>query len=209
MTQSSLWHNESKSTDYAELCNALYERELGVLSSQPFTQVEVLQGRLKSLPYYVQRTAHQMILAETPLSLDAQNGMWQTKQSKSIPLTGQAEQMVWEWYCKAGVNVGLVVPVLKRDHISLDCIDRIDEAKGRIRTNYNGWFSVEQVVKTVGEQPVQLLKPTKKVMMAACAGHAWKNNALASPKIPSMRELLLSCSINWRNFKQPMAINSL
>ena len=70
----------------------------------------------------------------------------------------------------------------------------------------------------------KLLKPNKKVMLAACAGHCWQitpHNTFYSttdnkksttsarklqPIIPSLRELLLSCAINWKDFKQPLAL---
>jgi hypothetical protein len=52
----------------------------------------------------------------------------------------------------------------------------------------------------------QLLKPNKKVMSAACAGHRWLNVNKANPSMLSLREILLSCAINWHNFKQPLAI---
>ncbi len=203
MTQSSLWHQQQKSSDYAELCNALFEREIIRLSAEPVKSVELFQRRLKSLPYYVQRTAYNMLAVDSPLELDIQNATWSTKQSKSMPTTTQNVDDVQQWYMKWQPAVGLVVPLNVDGNFLLDSVDRIDRDKQRFRTNQHGWFALDNL----SQQPTQLLKPSKKVMMAACAGHCWRNSAPVTPKIPSMRELLLSCSINWRNFKRPLQIN--
>ena len=202
MTQPSLWQSQQKSSGYEALCNALFEREIRALSVLPVHSVDAIQGRLKSLPYYVQRTAYKMLSVDTPLILDTQNAAWSAKQSRTAPISGQTPDDVWCWYQQAKLTVGLVVPIYIGGLIVLDSIDRIDEENKRFRTNVYGWFSVTTHTK----QNVQLLKPTKKIMMAACAGHSWKPVGPTSPKIPSIRELLLSCSINWRNFRRPLQI---
>lgn len=202
MTQPSLWQPQQKSSDYEVLCNALFEREIRELSVLPVNSVEALQGRLKSLPYYVQRTAYKMLAVETPLTLDTQNAAWSAKQSRTVPMSGQTANDVWHWYEQSNLAVGLVVPIFIGGLIVLDSIDRVDEDNKRFRTNVYGWFSASLDIK----KSAQLLKPTKKVMMAACAGHSWQAVGPTSPKIPSIRELLLSCSINWRNFRRPLQI---
>jgi len=203
--QVSLWQNKPQSAEFAELCSALYERELKVLSQQPCGQVESLQNRLKSLPYYVKLTAHSMMQVQTPLEIDFQNASWSTKQSSQMPLTGQDAQSVASWYLETKLQHGLVVPVATEDHIELDCIDRIDKGKDRFRTNANGWFTQEDGFV---HSQVKLLKPTKRVMMAACAGHVWHGKKKLDPLLPSLRELLLSCTINWQNLKRPSTIHS-
>lgn len=205
MSQPSLWQEQQLSADYAELCNALYERELRTLSLVQVKSVEAIQGRLKSLPYYVKRTAHLMTQAQSPLMLDAQNASWSAKQGASMPLTGQDPKAVWQWYQSFNIVPGLVVPVLIDNRIMIDCVDRIDSENNRFHTNANGWFTEERVSLAKNSKSIRLLKPNKKVLSAACAGHRWGQKGALRPQIPSMRELLLSCAINWRNFKRPVA----
>ena len=203
--QVSLWQDKPQSGGFAELCSALYERELKVLSQYSQIQVETLQSRLKSLPYYVKLTAHSMMQAQSPLNIDFQNASWSTKQSSQMPLTGQDSDDVVDWYQGNQLLHGLVVPVAKGDHIEIDCIDRVDIEKRRFRTNAYGWFSQEN---QYGHPNVKLLKPTKRVMMAACAGHVWQGRKKLDPLLPSLRELLLSCTINWKNLKRPTEIDT-
>lgn len=200
MTQTSLWQEQQQTNQFAELCNALYERELVSLANLSTDNASAIQGRLRSLPYYVQKAAHAMVNADTPLELDAQNGLWSTKQSRNMPLSGQVGEDIWHWYQSNQIQPGLVVPIKEHNHIVLDCIDRIDVEKDRFRTNAHGWFSAEQLAGNT----YQLLKPTKKVMMASCAGHTWQENGPCRPIIPSLRELLLSCTINWTNLKKTL-----
>lgn len=220
MTQSSLWQDNKQNNDFAEICNALYERELRLLANAEITTAAGVQGRLKSLPHYINRTANLMIKVSEqnhlPLSLDVQNATWSAKQSSQLPLTGEEDSVIFSWYLALLNNttkpiLGLVVPVLVDDHIIVDCIDGLDIDKNRIRTNFSGWFSLtplnEQEIANAHAR--RLLKPNKKVMLAACAGHRWQHcdsKAKLRPIIPSLRELLLSCAINWKDFKQPLAL---
>lgn len=204
MSQVSLWQDEQQSAQYAELCNALYERELRALASIETTSLHSIQGRLKSLSYYVKRTAHLMTQAQTPLELDVQNASWSAKQTKLMPLTGQLADDIWQWYQSFTILPGLVVPIQLSDRIVIDSVDRIDHDNHRFRTNAYGWFNYQRVVDEVDS--VKLLKPNKKIMSSACAGHCWCPKGAIRPMIPSMRELLLSCSINWRNFKRPATL---
>ncbi|WP_286235067.1 hypothetical protein [Thalassotalea sediminis] len=202
-TQVSLWQDETQSADFAELCCALYEREIATLSNLQIDNPHVLQGRLKSLSYYIKRTAEKMLQAETPLTLDIQNASWSAKQSAHMPLTGQDSSAISQWYLTNKLALGLVVPIADNNRIMLDSIDRIDVENNRFRTNTFGWFDL---TKQKYER-LQLLKPNKKVMTAACSGHTWNNDVKGNPVMPTLRELLLSCEINWRNFKQPSIIN--
>ena len=52
MTQVSIWQQHQQDSSYAEICNALYERELRVLSQAELSTAIAVQSRLKSLPYY-------------------------------------------------------------------------------------------------------------------------------------------------------------
>ncbi len=211
MSQNSLWQTNQQSNDLAEICNALYERELRLLANVEAATIQNIQGRLKSLAYYVKRTANFMVQVNeqgsSPLTLDVQNATWSAKQGSKLPLAGQIEHEINAWYLallikKNNSLLGLVVPVLQGEHIILDCIDRVDSEKKRLRTNASGWFSLIDSIILVDNSTKerQLLKPNKKIMLSACAGHCWQNTNKISPVIPSMRELLLSCAINWHNF---------
>ncbi len=146
-----------------------------------------------------------MMQSETPLNLDVQNASWSAKQAQHMPLTGQEVEQVTKWYLAQKLVHGLVVPVADSTHIILDSIDRIDMEKHRFRTNIHGWFSLKRSNDELNiSTKLRLLKPNKKVMTAACSGHCWLNEHKANPVIPTLRELLLSCAINWRNFKQPI-----
>lgn len=205
MTQTSLWQNQQSSANYAELCNALYERELAVLSANDALSLHAIQGRLKSLAYYVQRTANLMTHIESPLALDIQNATWSVKQANKMPLSGQEREDVWLWYQKFDFSPGLVIPIALNEHIVLDSIDRVDLEQQRFRGNRYGWFDQERILSS--EQEFLLLKPNKRTMQAACAGHCWQNNSKVQPILPTLRELLISCAINWRNFRKPLAVN--
>jgi len=215
MSQSSLWNMHTDTGDFAELCNGLYQREISVIAKGHFSSAQAVQARLKSLPYYISRTAHAMrqVVAQeqSPLSLDYQNASWAAKQSRNIPLSGQTTEIerikIHHWYLQKNICIGLVVPILLKDHIIIDCIDRIDIDKQRVRTNVSGWFSLaidelkEENLSTHLSTHKRLLKPNKRIMTAACTGQCWQGNIKQRPIIPTLRELLLSCSINWNDFK--------
>lgn len=219
MTQSSLWQHNKHSNDFAEVCNALYERELHLIANADIATSKGVQGRLKGLSYYVNKTANLMTRVneqgQSPLTLDVQNATWSAKQAGQLPLT-DADESIFSWYLsllekKYNPLLGLVVPVLVGDHIILDCIDRINVNDKRLRTNVSGWFLLSPATETTAESlnARRLLKPTKKVMQAACTGHRWQDSysrAKLRPVMPTLRELLLSCVINWQNFKQPLVI---
>jgi hypothetical protein len=215
MSQNTLWQTNKQNNDFAELCNALYEREISLLANAEVISLQKIQGRLKSLPYYINRTANRMVsindLGLSPLTLDLQNATWSAKQASKLSMLLQNEKDVFSWYMTliSQTNkalLGLVVPILKADHIVLDNIDRIDLETKRIHTNQFGWFSL---IDSNVDNTLQLLKPTKKVMLTACAGHQWQdqlNSTKLRPIIPSLRELLISCAIDWKNFKRPLTL---
>jgi hypothetical protein len=215
MSQKTLWQTHKQNNDFAELCNALYEREISLLANADTTSIENMQGRLKSLSHYINRTANLMVsvneLGLSPLALDIQNATWSANQASKLSVLTQSEQNVFSWYLRLisqtnKASLGLVVPILQADHIVLDSIDRIDTEKKRIHTNISGWFSLIEVNV---DPSLRLLKPTKKVMLAACAGHHWQGRMKATklrPIIPNLRELLISCAIDWQNFKRPLAL---
>lgn len=232
MSQPSLWQINTEIGGFAELCNGLYQREIAIIAKGHFVSAQAVQIRLASLSYYITRAAHAMmdVIAQghTPLLLDTQNASWSAKQSKQMPLAeqqisrrhlqdnlqgnGQENGLEYtktiRWYLQKDIAPGLAVPVLLADRIIIDCIDRIELDKRRIRTNVAGWFSLttDEFITEGQGATKRLLKPNKKIMISACTGHCWQGNNKQLPIIPTLRELLLSCSINWKNFKKPLVI---
>jgi hypothetical protein len=137
-----------------------------------------------------------------------QNASWSSIQKSKLPLAGQSVEDICRWFTFSKLKIGLVLPIALTDHIVLDSIDRIDHERSRFRTNVYGWFSLSEqgLLEKQTLASVQLLKPNKTVMLAACAGHCWRPNGKSVPVIPSLRELLLSCAINWHNLKQPLKL---
>lgn len=213
MSQNSLWQSNQQNNEFAEICNALYERELRMLATVESLSIQTLQSRLTSLPYYINRVANLMTQVKeqgiSPLTLDVQNASWSAKQATKLFLSDQSEHDVAQWYLACKLTLGLVVPIFNGEHVALDCIDRIDIENKRFRTNASGWFEISKKINTSDKKELILLKPNKKIMLAACAGHCWQNKANSTklrPIILSLRELLLSCAINWKDFKQPIAL---
>jgi hypothetical protein len=203
MNQGELWQNVKLQPQLAELCRALYQHEVLALAQLPhelFT-IRQLQARLKSLPYYIDITANKLIHSEAPMALDVVNASWIVKQSSKPPYLKQTPSLVCQWYLSFRWPLGLVIPILDQGRILLDSIDRIDSQQQKFRANYAGWFHLGKN-STVSDTRFQLLKPTKAIMMAACAGHRWQGNRVLSPQRLSLRELMLSTAINWNNFKK-------
>lgn len=205
LSQSSL-----QTTQFSELCNAMYEREVMILANTNFSDIKQIQNRLKSLTHYIKRTAGSMLAIDSPLLLDLQNASWTMKQAKQIPIAEQIVSEIQTWYQKNPPVLGLVIPVLitngASSRIIIDCVDRIDIEKARFRTNYCGWFNYQQDIMN-SDKNITLLKPNKKVFTAACSGHQWQGNSKTGPITLSLRELLLSCQINWRNLRAPIPLN--
>lgn len=204
MVHDLLSQSNEQTTQFLELCNAMYEREITGLITTNYNNVEQVQNKLKSLPHYIKRTAGSMLNVKSPLLLDLQNASWSIKQSKQLPVKEQTLENVQKWYGKTKLSLGLIVPVLSGKNskwrIILDCIDRVDPENERFRTNYCGWFYPKKDPMHQDENLV-LLKPNKKVLAAACSGHRWQGDSPTSPFTLSLRELLLSCQINWHNLR--------
>ena len=83
--QTELWRSSSKSNAYNALCNTFYVREIHRLSKESFNNVERLQRRFASLPYYIEKAASHILDGNSPLTLDTQNGSWIAKQSRNLP----------------------------------------------------------------------------------------------------------------------------
>lgn len=194
--------------DFAELCSALYERELNQLAHAEDISVAALQRRLGSLPFYIQRAAHGCLRAasESPLSLDVQNASWQGSQASQCPQSSGTAKAQHQWF-KKHASLGLVVPVRYQTPelktIFLDSIDRVDHTYNRLHLNYRGWFTFSGEGETGTEQ---LLKPNKRIMTAACCGHQWNHRGRINPRTLTLRELLLVATLDWKKFQAALSI---
>lgn len=199
--QPQLWHNDPNSLVFADLCNALYERELKKLSIEPNLPLIHLQKKIASLPYYIKRASERIIDFGSPLDLDSQNASWMYRQPTACPGPKQKAADIAKFY-QAQQKVALVVPIyLKKtgeEQLLLDSIDGIRD--GNIHTNEHGWFNIEGEPLDDNNQNSRLLKPTKITMTCACSGHRWLNHKRTSARALSLREMLLATNINWTSF---------
>lgn len=208
--QTNIWQDRNNQHILAELCNALYERELKRLSTADNLELDVLQKRLSSLPYYIQRAAEHISNLFTPLDLDSQNGSWISSQAAKPFSTKADPDKTTEFYQKAH-EMALVVPISVShygiEQVVLDTIDEVDIEQQRLHCNQHGWFYFfgEEYEANALYQKL-LLKPGKPVMTAACCGHQWLNLHKTTPRLLSLREMLLASQINWRKFSQRLPL---
>ncbi|MBQ4831964.1 hypothetical protein J8L70_01795 [Pseudoalteromonas sp. MMG010] len=197
--QSEIWQTDLQKVVYAHLCNAFYQREVQRLVAEP--SPERLRRQLKSLPFYIERAASLVVNGGSPLELDAQNGTWLAKQKPTVP---QSEPQTNYAFFSVYAKVGLIIPVLINAYglvkIKLDCVDQI--ADNQIHCNELGWFDYQGI--SLEQQPFFALKPNKSLMAAGCCGHQWQHTKRCSPRVLSLREMLLATNINWRNLKQTL-----
>ena len=198
--QAELWHSSSKSNAYNALCNAFYVREINRLSSEEFFNVEGLQRRFRSLPYYIEKAASHILDGNSPLELDTQNGSWICKQSRTSPKSDKESSVV---FFRKYAFVGLIIPVLVYDDgYATVRIDSIDEmGKSGFHCNQFGW--VDYSGKALEQQTLTVLKPSKSAFSAASCGHVWLHTRISSPRMLTLREMLLAAQINWQDFKKP------
>lgn len=208
MNQRDFLHS-SHSGHWAELCVALYERELQQLSRET-AQTPFIQRRLGSLSHYVRRAAQALLDAsvqsDVPLALDIQNASWQGRQAPAAPSASDKTEALQHWL-ERYARLGLVLPVEFEQHglqrVELDSIDRVDNSTQRVHLNRFGWFNYAGVAldeQTGGS--AQLLKPGKVTMSAACCGFQWSATGRTAPRTLSLREVLLSASLVWPRFTQ-------
>lgn len=196
--QAEIWQNDAKRADYAQLCNAFYAREIARIAS--LSDEQRLRRILTSLPYYIERASTRIVNGNMPLTLDSQNGCWLDKQKASPPKSdAQANLKFYESDGKAGLIVPILINCPDQTRVRIDSIDQVSDNK--LHCNEHGWFSFQG--KPLEGQLGQLLKPNKTVMSSACCGHQWRFNKRFTPRILSLREMLLAANINWCNFKQP------
>lgn len=209
--QPHLWQDVHSNLVFADLCNALYERELKKLATEHNQSSTVLLKRIGSLPYYIKRASQRIVSNDTPLDLDSQNASWLYRQPKECPGPKQKPDDIHVFYRKHAKHA-LVVPIyhFKRgeEFITLDTIDGVDQAGLRVHTNENGWFGFNgqpqqddaQHNNQHSNQHKTLLKPTKTILCGACGGHKWLNHKRNNARMLSLREMLLTTNINWKNF---------
>lgn len=202
--QTDIFHLSAKYPNFAELSNALYERELQVLANSPITDPALLKRKLKGLTHHIKNATVHLLEGNAPVKVDVHNGSWQAKQNTKCPLSTQTPDRTLQWYsqtAKQGNIVPVYVEALGVQHIELDCIDIM--ASDRVHLNKFGWFSkTGEYFDIVPKQArYLLLKPTKSIIVAACAGHCWAAQGKSIPRALSLRELLLSTEIDWKTFK--------
>jgi len=202
--QTTIFNLAAKYPNYAELSNALYERELQVLANSTISDPVLLKRKLKGLTHHIKNATMNLLGGSAPISVDVHNGSWQSKQNGKCPLSSQNPDRTLQWYSQTA-KLGEIVPVyvehLGLQHIELDCIDMMQS--DRLHLNKFGWFSKTGEYFDIVPKQVKylLLKPTKSIITAACAGHCWNARGKGIPRALSLRELLLSTEIDWKTFK--------
>ncbi|WP_343858438.1 hypothetical protein [Aliiglaciecola litoralis] len=205
--QVDIFANDQRQRYFAELCNALYERELQALSQHAPNNLSLLQRRLAGLPYHIKNAAEHLLNHNAPIEVDVHNGSWQAKQAAKCVSSKHDQDKNHAWY-HSHVRMGLPVPIyiseLGVQTVELDSIDRIDAESHKLHVNKHGWFDYSGQALSQSKSlhyETRLLLPNKANMVAACCGHSWNHRGKSLPRALSLRELLLSTTINWKNFK--------
>ena len=207
--QVDIFSDDQRQLHYAELCNALYERELASLSQQKLANISLLQRKIAGLRHHVKRAAYSLLQHQSPLQVDVHNASWQAKQAAKCMANNYAPEKTQAWFThhtQIGCTIAIHVKQLGSEHIELDSIDRIEIHNHKVHTNKFGWFTLdgefaEQDVKQTDVLNLRLLKPTKAIFTAACCGHRWDHKSKGQQRALSLRELLLSLSINWKTYR--------
>jgi hypothetical protein len=211
-SQDDIFNNQQAQVQFAELCNALYERELSSLSQSSSQDTRLLKRRLAGLTYHIKRVAEQLLQHQSNMTVDIHNASWQAKQSATCVANRVKPEQTEDWsiqHAQYGMPVPVHVQFLGTDYIELDSIDRIDHQNNRLHLNKNRWFSYDgntyeqnsaeaQHIPTLTQPLKRLLKPTPSSLTAACCGHSWNHRGRTQPRMLPLRELLLSTAINWK-----------
>lgn len=208
--QTFLWQQRPNQQLFAELCNAFYERELARLSNDSQLDFLMLQKRVAALPYYIKKAAEHICDLYTPLELDSQNGSWISPQAVK-PMSTKAEADKTHLFYSRYAQMALVTPISVLhsgiEQVVLDSIDEIDFSAERLHCNEHGWFGFDgQYSESTSVLNKTLLKPSKASMAAACCGHQWLNQRRTSPRLLSLREMLLATRVNWKQFSKLVPI---
>lgn len=207
--QTDIFSDDQRQLHFAELCNALYERELASLAQQKINNISLLQRKIGGLRHHIKRAAYSLLQAESPLEVDLHNASWQAKQAAKCMANKADAEKTQAWFAKhtqIGRCIAVHVTALGAEHIELDSVDRIDLETQKLHANKFGWFrlngqSLDPQRWPEGSLDVQLLKPSKAILTAACCGHNWNHKGKSQPRALSLRELLLSLSIDWKTFR--------
>ncbi|WP_340680500.1 hypothetical protein [Paraglaciecola sp.] len=221
--QVNIFSDDLRQLHFAELCNALYERELHSISQKKINNISLLQRQIGGLKHHIKRASYNLLQHQSPLEVDIHNASWQAKQAVNCPAKLSDTDKTEHWFhthIALGICSAVYVNELGLEHIELDSIDRVELQEGKVHLNKFGWFHLNglPVLKknelqqddplqansaTASNQQatMQLLKPTKNLMLAACCGHSWNHKGRTQPRLLSLRELLLSFSINWKTFR--------
>jgi len=211
--QIDIFADDQRQLHYAELCNALYERELASLSQQKISNISLLQRKIAGLRHHVKRAAYSLLQHQTPLDVDVHNASWQAKQAVKCMANNFTPEKTQLWF-SSNIQIGCCIAVhvqqLGSEYIELDSIDKIELNSHRLHTNKFGWFNSDGELSEDEDEDehrqtdihnLRLLKPTKAILTAACCGHKWDHKGKGQQRALSLRELLLSLSINWKTFR--------
>ena len=205
--QVDIFNPSQQQKSFAELCNALYERELHSLAVAGPKNVSLLQRRLAGLSHHIKNAAENLLNHSAPIDVDVHNGSWQAKQSAKCVANKHDNEKCQLWYTahsKMGLPVPIYITDMGQQYIELDSIDRIELEDQKLHVNKHGWFALSGEsleISTAKHTAKRLLQPTKNTMVAACCGHSWNHKGKIAPRTLTLRELLLSTTINWKNFR--------
>jgi hypothetical protein len=206
--QVDIFSDDQRQLHFAELCNALYERELANLAQQKINNISLLQRKIAGLRHHIKRAAYNLLQSDSPLEVDLHNASWQAKQAAKCMANNADTDKTHLWFSKypqVGRCVAIHVKTLGAEHIELDSIDRLELQDNKLHANKFGWFNTHGESLEQNRQPddilaIKLLKPSKAIMTAASCGHSWNHKGRGQQRALSLRELLLSLSINWKTF---------
>jgi hypothetical protein len=207
--QVDIFSDDQRQLYFAELCNALYERELASLAQQKISNISLLQRKIAGLRHHIKRAAYSLLQSDSPLKVDLHNASWQAKQAAKCMARNVDAQKNHLWFStqiEIGRCIAVHVKKLGSEHIELDSVDKIELEQGKIHANKFGWFTTDgQLLEQDGLPDeilsIQLLKPSKAIFTAACCGHNWNHKGSGQQRALSLRELLLSLSIDWKTFR--------
>ena len=144
--QIDIFADDQRQLHYAELCNALYERELASLSQQKISSISLLQRKIAGLRHHIKRAAYSLLQHQSPLQVDVHNASWQAKQAAKCMANNYDTQKTQQWFSskiQIGCSIAVHVKQLGSEHIELDSIDKIELSSGRVHSNKFGWFTTD------------------------------------------------------------------
>ncbi len=205
--QVDIFSNDVRQLQFAELCNALYEREIQSLAQSKSNNASLLKSRLSGLTHHIKKAADHLLNNTSPIDIDIHNGSWQSKQAAKCMANKYSAEKIFSWFnlhAKMGIAVPIYIMELGIEQFEIDSIDRINLEDNTLHVNKHGWFNFDGEPQQHDSNPlkqIKLLPPNKTIMSAACCGHTWNHKGRYQPRTLSLRELLLSTTINWKTFR--------